>query len=105
MTALADMFRNEGPVSCNTDGPYLVTEQENVGDRGAARARHQEVRLSARPSGRAPCGGGPGPESQRTDLDSLTQRRLGVDGRELLDATSRLAAATSIVLPAPNPGP
>jgi hypothetical protein len=32
MLALADMFRNEGPVSCNTDGPYFVTNQEQIGE-------------------------------------------------------------------------
>jgi hypothetical protein len=32
MLALADMFRNEGPVSCNTAGPYFVTDAERVGE-------------------------------------------------------------------------
>ena len=31
MTALADMFRNEGPVSFNSDGNYFVTAAEQVG--------------------------------------------------------------------------
>jgi hypothetical protein len=30
--ALADMFRNEGPVNCNTDGNYFVTAPEVVGE-------------------------------------------------------------------------
>ena len=30
--ALADMFRNEGPVSFNSDGNYFVTASENVGE-------------------------------------------------------------------------
>jgi hypothetical protein len=32
MSALANMFRNEGPVTYNTDGHYFVTGQENVGE-------------------------------------------------------------------------
>lgn len=31
MSALADMFRNEGPVTYNSDGHYFVTGQEQVG--------------------------------------------------------------------------
>jgi hypothetical protein len=30
--ALADMFRNEGPVNYNTDGNYFVTGPERVGE-------------------------------------------------------------------------
>ena len=30
--ALADMFRNEGPVNFNTDGNYFVTAPEIVGE-------------------------------------------------------------------------
>ena len=30
--ALADMFRNEGPVNYNTDGNYFVTAPERVGE-------------------------------------------------------------------------
>jgi len=30
--ALADMFRNEGPVNFNTDGNYFVTGPEEVGE-------------------------------------------------------------------------
>jgi hypothetical protein len=30
--ALADMFRNEGPISFNTDGQYFVTAAEPVGE-------------------------------------------------------------------------
>jgi hypothetical protein len=30
--ALADMFRNEGPVNFNTDGNYFVTVPEMVGE-------------------------------------------------------------------------
>ena len=30
--ALGDMFRNEGPVSFNSDGNYFVTDQERVGE-------------------------------------------------------------------------
>lgn len=32
MCALADMFRNEGPISYNTDGSYFVTAHESVGE-------------------------------------------------------------------------
>jgi hypothetical protein len=32
MAALADMFRNEGPVSYNSDGDYFVTNAELVGE-------------------------------------------------------------------------
>jgi len=32
LQALADMFRNEGPVSFNSDGNYFVTNQEKVGE-------------------------------------------------------------------------
>ena len=32
MTALADMFRNEGPVSYYSDGQYFVTAAEKVGE-------------------------------------------------------------------------
>lgn len=31
-SALADMFRNEGPISYSTDGKYFVTASENVGE-------------------------------------------------------------------------
>lgn len=31
-SALADMFRNEGPISYSTTGKYFVTEPENVGE-------------------------------------------------------------------------
>ena len=30
--ALADMFRNEGPISYNTTGGYFVTASEQVGE-------------------------------------------------------------------------
>jgi hypothetical protein len=30
--ALADMFRNEGPINFNTDGQYFVTAAEQVGE-------------------------------------------------------------------------
>jgi len=30
--ALADMFRNEGPISCNTDGNYFATSAEVTGE-------------------------------------------------------------------------
>ncbi|UCC73804.1 MAG: hypothetical protein JSV86_04385 [Gemmatimonadota bacterium] len=33
--ALADMFRNEGPIQFNTDGKYFVTEAEEVGEEEA----------------------------------------------------------------------
>jgi len=32
MMALADMFRNEGSVSWNSDGEYFVTDAEKVGE-------------------------------------------------------------------------
>jgi hypothetical protein len=32
LMALADMFRNEGPIHFNTDGKYFVTEAEEVGE-------------------------------------------------------------------------
>jgi hypothetical protein len=32
LIALADMFRNEGPISYNTDGDYFVTDPEAVGE-------------------------------------------------------------------------
>lgn len=31
-TALADMFRNEGPISYSTTGQYFVTAPEDVGE-------------------------------------------------------------------------
>lgn len=31
-TALADMFRNEGPIHFNTEGKYFVTAAEEVGE-------------------------------------------------------------------------
>jgi hypothetical protein len=33
--ALGDMFRNEGPISLNTDGNYFVTAGEQVGEQEA----------------------------------------------------------------------
>ena len=30
--ALADMFRNEGPINFNTDGQYFVSAAEQVGE-------------------------------------------------------------------------
>jgi hypothetical protein len=36
--ALADMFRNEGPVSFNSDGSYFVTGPEAVGEGEAVQA-------------------------------------------------------------------
>lgn len=30
--ALADMFRNEGPITFNTDGQYFVSAAEQVGE-------------------------------------------------------------------------
>jgi hypothetical protein len=30
--ALADMFRNEGPISFNTDGQYFISAAEQVGE-------------------------------------------------------------------------
>jgi hypothetical protein len=32
LSVLADMFRNEGAVSYNTDGNYFVTDQEKIGE-------------------------------------------------------------------------
>jgi hypothetical protein len=31
-SALADMFRNEGPITLNTDGMYFVTAAEQIGE-------------------------------------------------------------------------
>ena len=33
--ALADMFRNEGPINFNTDGSYFITAAEQVGEQEA----------------------------------------------------------------------
>jgi hypothetical protein len=33
--ALADMFRNEGPINFNTDGSYFVSAAEQVGEQEA----------------------------------------------------------------------
>jgi hypothetical protein len=33
--ALADMFRNEGPINFNTDGRYFLTGAEQVGEQEA----------------------------------------------------------------------
>jgi len=33
--ALADMFRNEGPINFNTDGNYFVSAAEEVGEQEA----------------------------------------------------------------------
>ncbi len=33
--ALGDMFRNEGPISYNTDGQYFITGPEQVGEEEA----------------------------------------------------------------------
>jgi hypothetical protein len=33
---LADMFRNEGPISFNTDGKYFVTAAEGIGEEEAS---------------------------------------------------------------------
>jgi hypothetical protein len=30
--ALADMFRNEGPINFNTDGKYFITAAEEIGE-------------------------------------------------------------------------
>lgn len=30
--ALADMFRNEGPISFNSEGHYFVTDPERIGE-------------------------------------------------------------------------
>lgn len=35
MIALADMFRNEGPMNFNTDGKYFVSAAEQVGEQEA----------------------------------------------------------------------
>lgn len=32
---LSDMFRNEGPISFNTDGSYFITGAEQVGEQEA----------------------------------------------------------------------
>jgi hypothetical protein len=34
--ALADMFRNEGPIHFNMEGKYFVTEAEDVGEEETA---------------------------------------------------------------------
>jgi len=34
--ALADMFRNEGPISFNTDGKYFVSAAEQIGEEETA---------------------------------------------------------------------
>jgi len=44
MSALADMFRNEGRVTYNSDGHYFVTGQENVGEGEAVPAVAKIVR-------------------------------------------------------------
>jgi hypothetical protein len=33
--ALADMFRNEGPINFNTDGQYFVSGAEEIGEQEA----------------------------------------------------------------------
>lgn len=33
---LSDMFRNEGPISFNTDGNYFVTASEEIGEEESA---------------------------------------------------------------------
>ena len=33
--ALADMFRNEGPINFNTDGQYFVSAGEEIGEQEA----------------------------------------------------------------------
>ena len=33
--ALADMFRNEGPINFNTDGSYFVSAAEQIGEQEA----------------------------------------------------------------------
>jgi hypothetical protein len=33
--ALADMFRNEGPINFNTDGQYFVSAAEEIGEQEA----------------------------------------------------------------------
>jgi hypothetical protein len=35
-TALADMFRNEGPITFNTDGKYFASAAEQVGENETA---------------------------------------------------------------------
>jgi hypothetical protein len=47
MSALADMFRNEGPVTYNSDGHYFVTSQENIGEGQAVPAVAQIIRTTA----------------------------------------------------------
>ncbi|HEX5716401.1 MAG TPA: hypothetical protein VF179_09590 [Thermoanaerobaculia bacterium] len=34
-TALADMFRNEGPINFNTEGKYFVSAAEQIGEQEA----------------------------------------------------------------------
>jgi hypothetical protein len=34
--ALSDMFRNEGPISFNTDGKYFVSAAEQIGEEETA---------------------------------------------------------------------
>lgn len=36
IVGLGDMFRNEGPMSFNTDGRYFVTAAEEIGEEEAA---------------------------------------------------------------------
>ncbi len=33
--ALADMFRNEGPINFNTDGQYFISAAEEIGEQEA----------------------------------------------------------------------
>jgi hypothetical protein len=33
--ALADMFRNEGPINFNTDGKYFISAAEQIGEQEA----------------------------------------------------------------------
>jgi hypothetical protein len=47
MSALADMFRNEGPVKYNSDGHYFVTSQEHIGEGEAVPAVAQITRTTA----------------------------------------------------------
>jgi hypothetical protein len=47
MSALADMFRNEGPVTYNSDGHYFVTGQENIGEGEAVPAVARITRATA----------------------------------------------------------
>jgi hypothetical protein len=35
LLALADMFRNEGPINFNTDGQYFVSAAEEIGEQEA----------------------------------------------------------------------